>query len=84
MSTMARASSREGESVSAPVVWMAWSSFEGGGAGDALGEDADGGLVLQCGLVAGGGVAADDVVVEDGLELPALGLGEAGEVGGCR
>jgi hypothetical protein len=48
-------------------------------AGDALGEDADGGLVLA-GPVAGGGVAADDVVVQDGFELPALGLGELREV----
>ena len=52
--------------------------LEGGGGGDAFGEDADGGLVGR--LVAGGGVAADDVVVEDGFELPALGLGEFGEV----
>ena len=44
--------------------------FEGRGAGDAFGEDADGGLVgTDC---AGGGVAADDVVVEDGFEIPVL------------
>ena len=30
--------------------------------------------------LAGGGVAADDVVVEDGVELPAFGFGEFGEV----
>ena len=29
---------------------------------------------------AGGGVAADDVVVEDGFELPTFGFGELGEV----
>ena len=70
MSAMARASSREGESFSAPMVWMARSCSRVAAAGDALGEDADGGLVLH--RVAGGGVAADDVVVEHGFELPAL------------
>src|SRR5258706_14785459 len=30
--------------------------------------------------VTGGGVAADDIVVEDGFKLPAFGLGEFGEV----
>ena len=52
---------------------------EGGVAGDAFREDANGGFVLMG--VAGGGVSADDVVVEDGFELPAFGFGEAGEVG---
>ncbi len=52
--------------------------IEGGGAGDALGEDADGGFI--CADCAGGGVATDDVVVEDGLKIPALGFGELGEV----
>ena len=52
--------------------------FDGGGAGDALGEDADGGFVgTDC---AGGGVAADDVVVEDGFEIPALGFDVLREV----
>ena len=51
---------------------------EGGGAGDAFGEDADGGFVgAGC---AGRGVAADDVVVEDGFEVPALRFGESGEM----
>ena len=40
------------------------------GGGDALRKDADAGLVLQC--VAWRGVAADDVVVQDACELPAL------------
>jgi hypothetical protein len=55
----------------------------GGVGGDAFGEDADGGLVLDvggCG-VAGGGVPADDVVVEDSFELPVFFVGEFGEVG---
>src|SRR6202041_1217380 len=52
-----------------------------GAGGNALGEDADGGFVLNVGGrgVAGGGVAADDVIVEHGFELPALGFGELGE-----
>ena len=56
--------------------------FEGGGAGDAFGEDADGGLV--CADCAGGGVAADDVVVEDGFELPAFRFARVWRSGGCR
>ncbi len=46
--------------------------------GNSLGEDADDGLVLP-GL-AGSGVAADDIVVQDRFEIPSLCLGEFGEV----
>jgi len=46
---------------------------EGGGAGDAFGEDADGGFIGAYG--AGCGVAAHDVVVEHGFEIPAFGFG---------
>ncbi len=56
--------------------------LEGGGAGDALGEDADDGLV--CADCAGGGVAADDVVVEDGFDLPVFGLVRVWRSDGCR
>ena len=75
---MARASSREGESLSAPRVLDGVELVERGGSWNAFGEDADGVLVLACG--AGGGVAADDVVIEDGFEIPGFGSGEFGEV----
>ena len=52
--------------------------LQGGWAGDALGEDANGRFV--CADCAGSGVASDDVVVEDGFEVPAFGLREFGEV----
>ncbi len=80
---MARASSREGESASAPRVldgaelrrgwWWRGRLRRRRGRRSCPGYWERG--------VAGGGVAADDVVVEHGLELPVLGLGELGEVG---
>ena len=58
--------------------------LEGGGSGDAFGEDADGGFILHVWIScrgAGGGVAAYDVVIEDGFELPFFGFRKASEVG---
>ena len=80
---MVRASSREGASESEPRLWMRriWSGEPSGVAG--LGtpsEKTRTACLSSLARSAGGGVAADDVVVEDGFELPALGFGEAGEV----
>ena len=50
----------------------------GGGGGPPFGEDADRFFILA-GL-AGGGVAADDIVVEDFLEIPGFGFGKFGEM----
>ena len=52
---------------------------ERGRAGNALGEDADGGFVLPS--LARSGVAADDVVIQHGFQVPALGLGQLRQVG---
>ncbi len=50
------------------------------GRGNAFGEDAD--AVFQLERVAGGGVAAHDVVVQHSLKLPAFAAGQFGQVAG--